>query len=1008
MSALSQPIVLFKIRPKTLAFIAFLSLCPLFGSAEGRHSISSSDGPHTWLHHSWTTENGLPQNSISAIVQTHDGYLWLGTFGGLVRFDGVKFTTFDTDNTPQLKSNRIRALYEDGGGHLWIGTEHGGLTEYRNRVFRHFSQADGLPSNVVISLTGDGANNAFAGTTEGVARFDGVCFRPLSKTWDLPRDKIYSIYFDPQGALWLGTESSGLVQASLNSSQSPKIYRALRGKRIQALQQTPDGSLWIGTNAGLLQLKNGQLLPVLADGFKSPGSVLSLLAAGPSTLWVGASGGLFQIVAGRLQLFDPVDNSAANLARSLCRDREGNLWVGSEAAGLQQWRVSSLRSYGLRDGLTDKPVAAIYQDLQKTVWVGSPADGLFTWRDGAFQRFQTTGAQLHAPASLTQDAQGTVWIGDWEQGLVRLAHGHAERVALPGLNGNTVRTVYVDTAGTLWVGTDQRGLYRLDNQRFLNYRQASGLPADTVTSITQHRSGEVWLATPKGISRFDGHAFTNYQSPGLTLVRTLHWDPAGSLWIGTYGSGLFRLKSGQFVRITMQNGLFDSVVSSILEDRHGNFWMSGNRGIYRCSWRQLNDFADGKIKSIHCVAYGVTDGMQINETNGAGGPAAWETADGKFWFALIRGLVVIDPNQHNTYLPPVVIEQTMLNGHLLPAQTVIKVKAGTTNLQIDYAALSFTRPQQLSFRYKLIGLDDDWLNAGSRRTVNYSSLPPGHYQFKVIASNGFGIWNPHGASVRIDVIPPFWRTTWFFLLSPLVLVLAVSLFQQLRLAGLKRERTAQETFSRQLIDSQEKERQRIAAELHDSLGQSLLVIKNRTFLALSATRQADTLAQLNEISSVAAEAIDEVRTIAHNLRPRQLDRFGLTKALRSMCTQAANVSGIHFTHQLDAIDGLFAKEIETSLYRVVQEGVNNIIKHSQASDASFTVSWQEQEVHLRLLDNGCGFAIRPNRSSASSDGFGLLGMSQRVKMMGGLFHISSGPGSGTMIDIFLSIDNGPL
>lgn len=940
---------------------------------------------------------------MTAIAQTRDDYLWLGTLGGLVRFDGVKFTTFDTSNTPNLKSNRIRSLYADAAGDLWIGTEHGGLSEYHDGVFRHFSQSDGLPSDVAISLAGDKKSELFVGTLNGVVCFDGNRFRPLSKTLNLSGDELDSLYFDRRGVLWIGDERRGLLDFSVTGENTPQRKYFLSGQRIQALQESPDGSLWIGTNLGLLRLKDGEIKPVSFSGRK-PSSVLSLLAAGDSVLWVGAANGLFRLAAGRLELIDPVDESAANVARALYQDSEGNIWTGSEAAGLHQWRTGDFLSYGRRDGLTDKPIAAIYQDAHKTVWIGSTEDGLFTYRHGAFRRFRTTGVHLNAPASIAQDSQGTIWIGDWERGLVRLNGSRATPVALPDLNGNTVRTVFVDTSDDLWIGTDQSGLYRLHNGCFSNYRQASGLIANSVTEIAQHRTGEIWLATPKGISRFDGRSFTNYRSPGLTLVRAFHWDRSGSLWIGTYGGGLFRLKEGKFARITMRDGLFDNVASSILEDRDGNFWISGNRGIYRCSWQELNDFADGKTKTVHCVSYGVADGMSINETNGAGSPSAWQTSDGRFWFALIKGLTVVNPNVNHTYVPAVLIERESLAGHRVAFNQAVKIKAGTTNLQIDYTALSFTRPQNVHFRYKLIGLDPDWIDAGGRRSVDYSSLPSGSYQFKVIASNGFGIWNTSGASLAIDVIPPFWRTTWFIVLSMLIIAMAISLFQQLRLAALKRERAMQERFSRRLIDSQEKERQRIAAELHDSLGQSLLVIKNRTFLALAAAGSAETTDQLKEISSVAAEAINEVRTIAHNLRPRQLDRFGLTKSLRSMCDQAAGISGIHFTHELDVIDGVFSKQVEASLYRIVQEGVNNIIKHSRATEAALTISWQEQKVHLRLEDNGCGFDTRANQM-ASNDGFGLLGMSQRVKMIGGLFDFASTPGAGTTIDIFLFIDN---
>ena len=372
-------------------------------------------------------------------------------------------------------------------------------------------------------------------------------------------------------------------------------------------------------------------------------------------------------------------------------------------------------------------------------------------------------------------------------------------------------------------------------------------------------------------------------------------------------------------------------------------------------------------------------------------------------------MAVVDPAAivTNPQPPPVVIEETLLDRKALKPQTTVQINPGQENLEIRYTGLSFTKPEYVRFKYKLAGVDKDWIEAGSRRSAYYAHLPPGSYIFKVIAANSDGIWNNDGASLSIVVRPPFWRTWWFLTLATLLVAGAAVLVYESRLARLRRAHAAQESFSRRLIDSQESERKRIAAELHDSLGHSLAIIKSRAALSLSQPEDHDkAIEQLDEISAAAVHAIDEVREIAYNLRPYQLDRLGLTRALETMLKKTADSNVIKFKLEIDEVDGVFEKESEINLYRIVQESVGNILKHAEATEARVAIKKDEREVRISIQDNGKGF--QPEAAPLGEPGrggFGLFGIAERVRMMRGQHLMNSAPGAGTTVTIKFDLKN---
>jgi signal transduction histidine kinase len=476
-------------------------------------------------------------------------------------------------------------------------------------------------------------------------------------------------------------------------------------------------------------------------------------------------------------------------------------------------------------------------------------------------------------------------------------------------------------------------------------------------------------------------------------VRAIHEDVDGTIWIGTYGGGLTRLRNGRFTAIRQRDGLFDEVVSRILEDDRGFLWMSGNRGIFRVSRAALNDFADGRARSVSSIAYGTADGMKNHETNGGAQPAGWLTRDGRLWFPTIDGVAIIDSHVSDNQLPPpLLIERVSVDDRAVDLTGPVIVPSGRTRLEIQYVGLSLVAADKAHFRYRLEGYDPAPIEAGTRRVAYYTSLPPGQYTFRATGSNNDGVWNTTGASVRIIVPAPFWMTWWFRAAIGMTLVMVALMAHRWRVSRLQHQQREHEAFTRRLIDSQEAERARIARELHDTIGQSLVLIKNQ------ALRAADHRAgAIDEISTMATHAIAEVKEIAYDLRPYQLDRLGLTKALDALFARVSSSTALTVTAEIASLDEVLSKEAEITLYRIVQESINNVVKHARATTLDVTITNESGIVRAVIRDNGAGFNVAA--ATHPPRGMGLPGIMERAGMLGATLDITSAPGRGTAIDI---------
>lgn len=862
-------------RPATFFLVALVSVAPVTAAKQRGWIEDSGPTSQHYVQTVWTTENGLPQNSINAIVQTHDGYLWLATQGGLVRFDGITFTVFDSANTPALKSNRISCLYGDRAGNLWIGTQLGGLVRYVQGRFSAYATQDGLPSNEISSLYEDREATLWVGTTRGLAAWREGRFTIYSTREGLPHEHVKAMAEDRAGNLWIGTYD-GLARFRQGTFTAYTTADGLPAPRIFAIQPDRDGNLWVGTGSGLVQVKDGAIIGgPLARYNPGLGRVNGLVQDRDGALWIATATGLFRFRSGRLSRYTKQNGLSDDNITAILLDREENLWIGTWVGGLNCWRESHITTIppGNDDALD--AVRPIYQDAEGDLWFGSMQQGLNRLHRGTIITYTARDGLPDAQvSSLVGDREGNFWVGTWGGGLAKLrpwdkgrtGAGRALSVvvyttATSGLPNDHVNALYVDRQGALWIGMSN-GLTRFHNNVWTTFRPSDGLVHPDVRFITEDRQGALWIGTTNGLSRFKDGRFTNYTTgDGLShnYVREVYEDADGVLWIGTYGGGLNRLHDGRFTQYGKKEGLFDSVVSRILEDDQGNLWMSGNRGIFRANRRELNDFAQGKTRSITCVSYGSADGMKSSECNGGFQPAGWKTQDGRLWFPTFKGVVVVDPRRISTLAPPVAIEKIFSDQNPIDLRRTVKLPPGRGDLEIHYTALSFIVPEKIRFKYKLEGYDREWVEAGARRVAYYTNLPPGDYRFRVIASNRDGVWNEAGATFALSLRPHFYQTFWFYALMALALMGSGWGVNRLRLKRLVRRTRELEAVvvarTAEVVKQKDQlaEANRQLAQANEQLGcanENMLAVLNEFQAAVVTTDAAGRVTFLSQVAEV--------------------------------------------------------------------------------------------------------------------------------------------------------------
>ena len=976
-------------------------------------AAAAAQGPRrgAYVVDRWTAETGLPQNTVNGIAQTPDGYLWLATFGGLVRFDGVTFTTYSAGKYPGIHSDRALTLCVSPDSTLWIGTEDG-FGSYAHGRFTSYTSRDGLPPGGVLDITCDPDGDVWlAMDHQGVLRWHAGHLQryPIA---DGAQIGAYSAVPDGHGGAWLGrwgASPTHLAQTDRVASRPGAVAPPTGAEAPLPMNGMPGRVAWRTATGFIIPGPSGDVA-LHAPASVRLGFATLVAARADGGYWIGTAGrGLASLDAhGRAVRVPLPDGDSSYNVRTIFVDRDGVLWVGTTVDGLLRVRSPLFTVLTTSDGLSSNLPMGIAGDDDGRVYVGSNCQNLTVLDHGRatiYNGHRAPKVVAGCAWSLLHGPGDTIWIGTYGGPIVAWRRGYARTYgAAEGLREGLALALYADHNGEIWAGTLSSGVARLHQGHFIDYDTADGLPSNEVKTIIETRAGAMWFGTGSGAARLDGQRFRAFgPADGLAKgpIRAIYEDADGVLWFGSYGGGLSRYKDGKFVTIRAADGLYEDVISSITEDANGYLWTSGNQGIARTSRRELDAFADGKLRAVHAVGYGTADGLLNPETNGGFSPNAWKAPDGRIWFPTLHGVGIVDPSRVavDAAPPTVAVQAIRVDDRDTPnTATEPAFDAGTRSIDITYTGLNSVAPERIAFRYRLAG-DADWTYAGTRRTAYFSRLPPGRYRFEVTAANRDGRWSPAPATFAFVIQPPVWMTWWFRLGLLALLAGTAILAMRHRVALARAQAAAQREFSRRVLDGQEQERRRIAAELHDSVGQGILVMKNRAVLGLRAPSAEGARAQLEQISEIASETLNETRAIAHNLRPYQLDRLGLAATVRGAVERAAAGTGTAFTLDIEDVDGALPPQAEIGLFRIVQEGVNNVIRHAAARTARVTLTRQADAVRLVVSDDGRG-AIAPA-------GFGLAGIAQRVQLLGGSHELRSEPGGGTTLVVRIPLAGAP-
>jgi ligand-binding sensor domain-containing protein/signal transduction histidine kinase/CheY-like chemotaxis protein/HPt (histidine-containing phosphotransfer) domain-containing protein len=709
-------------------------------------------------HDVWRIEQGLPQDMIEALAQTADGYLWIGTQRGLARFDGVRFTVHAPWNTPGLHNQAIDTLLADPDGSLWITSDGGGLAHARGGRITSLTTADGLPTDRLRSLLLDPDGNLWIGTNQSglVRRRDGA----LTRVDGLTRGTVTGLVRDREGDLWIGTEQ-GLVRLHRGRLSILTSADGLPHDRITDLRADPRGGLWIGTARGLARLDGGRITEPVPE--LSGEEILCLLVDRNGTLWIGTRTGLGRLHGGSLDRAEPGGELAEEAVSVLFEDREGSLWIGTVSGGLHRLKDVAFTGISRRDGLSGFPVWATYEDRRGDVWIGSDG-GLDLVRDGRLVPFPGQNALRHQVVrAIVGDADGSLWLGTY-RGLYRLRGGqvtvYAEREGLPD---SRILTLHLDRQGALWIGTFQ-GLARLAGGRMTVYTQRQGLSNGRIYALHEDRNGALWIGAKDGLYRLAGgriEAFPPRVGAPSGSVFSLSEDADGTLWIAGQG-GLYRYRGGAFAAFTRWEGMPEEGFLLVLDDGRGSLWLC-NQGVLRIRKTDLETSG----RPVVFRSFGAEDGMPSSECSGIGRPAGLRARDGRLWLPTVRGVAIVDPAHlpYNSLAPPMIVEEIVPADRppIAPAGEVL-LPPGTDRFAVRYTALSLVDPGKVRFRYRLKGFDREWVEAGTRRSADYTNLPPGRYTFQVAASNNDGVWSG-ATSLPLKLESRFYQSIWFMALA---------------------------------------------------------------------------------------------------------------------------------------------------------------------------------------------------------------------------------------------------
>jgi ligand-binding sensor domain-containing protein len=948
-----------------------------------------------YLRQRWTVSNGFPGGRINTITQTDDGYLWIGTSKGLVRFDGFAFTRVGNSNRGTEAVSQALALVPTKDGALWVWDQHMDVRRYIHGKFDDIASLNGNEGGVAAISRSNQNDLLVATQTPRLFRYSNGGREELTKTGNLGIPSPQTVVQTSDGKIWMATFEAGLF--SWDQGRVVAVKDGVPDK-INCLLPVGNGGLWIGTDEGVVFWDGHEISsrnsPQALKGIR----VLSLAQDRDKNLWIGTSGGLFRMNSDGLSLMEDAQQGPGRTITAIFEDREGNLWVG-DAQGVERLRDGLLTTFsiGERSASGDASAGPIYADSMNRVWVADSHGGLSCVQRG--KATQITAAalgrdEIYSIAGFDDD----LWVGRREGGLTHLKQTGSSKPAATvvrtythseGLAQNSVSSVFRASDGTIWAGTLSGGVSSLSHGRFSTMTSANGLGSNTISSIQEDRDGAMWFGTSDGLSRFaNGKMKTFRAREGLPSaeITTLMIDSSGVLWVGT-SEGLAFYSLGRLHPVLDARPALHEPIFGIAEDKDGHLWLTSSNHVF-CVYRSA--LIKDVINDTDYQEFGESDGLRGTEGVRRDRSAVTDPG-GRVWLSTFGGLSLVRKNSHTAAPAPPHVESMLSDGKWLDPYEPIKIKPDPQRIAIAYDAVSLAVPNRVRYRYKLQGFDHAWSEPTESRQVVYTNLGPGSYQFRLETNQGEDGWKGSVNILSFDIQPNIWQTAWFRLLLSTAVCALLFLFYRIRVRFIARAISAR-------FDERLDERTRMARELHDTFLQTVQGSKLVADDALAEdTDAAKMRSAMEKLSGWLGQAVAEGRAALQALRTTTTEQNELAKFLDRSAKEYSKRTSISVTLTVigDAVD--LHPIMRDEIARIAEEAIRNACLHSHASQLSIVLRYA-RDLNLAIKDNGIG--MNPEVAGVGkTDHFGIQGMKERSARIRAKLTITSTPNAGTQITL---------
>jgi signal transduction histidine kinase/ligand-binding sensor domain-containing protein len=968
-------------------------LLPIVGLfAQSAQAVDPARAISQYVRDRWGPDQGFPRGPVYAISQTPDGYLWIGTEAGLVRFDGLNFRLIKEKMAPV---GSVLGLTADSDGNVWVRPPGPTLLRYRDGIFTDAMTTLGMPySNVTVMSRSRDGGLLVARLEDGAVLYRGGKFETIAVATPLARSPVLSVAQTSDGDVWMGTRDAGLFRVSKNHVAA--VVNGLPDLKINCLLPDGDGRLWVGTDGGIALWDGSRLTSGGIPEAINHSQALALLKDRDGNIWVGTDAhGLIRINTYGTAYLNRANGSSAAVT-ALFEDREGNLWIGS-SSGIERLRDSAFVTYSLPEGLPTNGSNPVFADSEGRVWFPPVEGGLWWLKDGKHGQVTAGGLDGDVVYSIA-GGKGELWLGRQRGGLTRLslASGFANAktyTRADGLAHDSVYSVYQARDGTVWAGTLGGGVSKFQEGKFTTYTTADGLASNTVASMLESADGTMWFATPTGLSALSKGQWRSYAvGDGLPSanVNSLLEDSEGVLWVGTAGGLAFHGANGIESRAAMHASMREQILG-IGEDRDGWLWMTTSSHVIRVRRDKLmhGSLEDGDLRD-----YGLADGLR-----GVEGVKRHQSlvrdSRGRMWLSMNLGISMVDPARLTSSTPAIVrIHTISADGTPVDLRGPARIPGGKQRIALQYDGLSLSVPERVRFRYRLDGFDRAWNEPVAAREATYTNLGPGPYRFRVIASNPDGIWNSAETNVEFEIAPLFWQTWWFQLGSVLAVAFAIAAAYRYRLHELTRQLNVR--FEERLA-----ERTRIAQELHDTLLQGFLSASMQLHVATDRVAE-DSPAKpaLNRVLGLMGQVIEEGRNAVRGLRSSQSNSFDLEQAFCQIQRELAVGDRVEFRVITEGQPRPLHPVFRDEMYRIGREALVNAFRHSKADSIEVEIDYEAKQFRLLVRDNGCGIDAAVLKSGREGH-WGLPGMRERAESIGAQLNVWSSAAAGT--EVVLSV-----